>query len=72
MSSFYRDLDSYASIKRAVKVSVDQIRGVKSQTEEEKKSLEEKQNAEADAKFELENSEKKVKQSETEKRSFFL
>ncbi|MEK7459894.1 MAG: lytic murein transglycosylase [Patescibacteria group bacterium] len=68
LSSFYRDLDSYASIKRAVKVSVDQIRGVKSQTEEEKKSLEEKQNAEADAKFELENSEKKVKQSETEKK----
>lgn len=68
MSSFYRDLESYASIKRAVKISVDQVKGIKTETEIEKEDLEKKRNAEADAKFELENAEKKVKQSEIEKK----
>ena len=68
ISDFYSDLESYASIKEAVKASVDKIRGDKSQTEIEKQNLEKKQNAETDAKAELENAQKKVTQSETEKK----
>ena len=68
VSAFYSDLESYASIKQAVKVSVDEIRGVKTETEQEKKDLEKKQNAETDAKVELENAQKKVIQSEAEKK----
>ncbi len=68
LSDFYHDLESYASIKQAVKESVDQIRGIKTETEAEKKALEEKRNAETDAKVELENSQKKVAQSEAEKK----
>ena len=68
ISSFYSDLESYASIKQAVKISVDEIRGVKTETEVQKKDLEKKQNAETDAKVELENAQKKVAQSEAEKK----
>lgn len=69
LSDFYSDLESYASIKKAVKISVDQIRGIKTETEVEKISLEEKQNKETDAKIELENAQKKVAQSEAEKKT---
>lgn len=68
ISNFYSDLESYASIKQAVKASVDEIRGVKTETEAEKQALMEKQNAETDAKAELESAQAKVSQSEAEKR----
>ncbi len=68
ISTFYSDLESYASIKQAVKASVDNIRGIKSETEVQKQDLEKKQNAETDAKAELETAQKKVTVSETEKK----
>lgn len=68
LSNFYSDLESYSSIKQAVKASVDEIRGVKTETEAEKQELEKKQNAETDAKAELESAQKKVAQSEAEKK----
>lgn len=68
VSDFYSNLESYASIRKAVKDSVDVIRGVKSETEIEKQNLEQKRNAEADAKAELEESKKKVAKSEAEKK----
>ena len=68
LSDFYSDLESYASIKQAVKISVDEIRGIKTETETEKQDLEKKQNAEADAKADLESAQKKTSQSEAEKK----
>ncbi len=68
LSGFYADLESYASIKESVKKSVDEIRGVKTETEQEKKQLEEKRNAETDAKASLESTQKKVAQAEAEKK----
>src|SRR3989344_1462214 len=68
ISNFYSDLESYASIKQAVKASADIIRGIKTETEVAKKDLEKKQNAETDAKVELENAQKKVAKSEAEKK----
>lgn len=65
---FYSDIESYASIKKAVKESVEKIQGIKKTTEVERQDLEKKQNAETDAKVELENAQKKVVQSETEKK----
>ncbi len=67
LSSFYSDLESYASLKQAIKKSVDEIKGVKTETEIQKKELEDKKNAETDAKIELENAQKKVAQTEAEK-----
>ncbi|MFA5936991.1 MAG: lytic murein transglycosylase [Candidatus Paceibacterota bacterium] len=68
LSTFFSDLESYSSIKEAIKTSVDQIRGIKTETETEKKDLEKKQDAETDAKAELENAQKKISQSEAEKK----
>ncbi len=67
ISNFYSDLESYASIKQAVKASVNQIEGVKTETEAQKKSLETQKNAETDAKAQLEDAQKKVAKSEAEK-----
>lgn len=68
LSGFYTDFESYASIKQAVKDSVDEIKGVRKETEEEKAQLEQKRNAETDARVELETAQKKVAVSETEKK----
>ena len=68
VSNFYGDLESYNSIKQAIKDSVDIINGVKTQTEVAKQDLEKKQNAETDAKAELENAQKAVAKSEAEKK----
>ena len=68
LSEFYSDLESYDSIKQAIKESVDEIKGVKTETEEEKKDLQEKQDKELDAKAELENAQKKTAQVEAEKK----
>lgn len=68
ISNFYSDLESYASIKQAVKASTDVIRGIKTETEVVKKDLETKKNAETDAKVELESAQKKVALSEAEKK----
>ena len=68
ISDFYNDLESYASIKQAVKASADVIRGIKVETEVVKKDLEKKQDAETDAKAELEDAQKKVAQSEADKK----
>lgn len=68
ISDFYSDLESYNSIKKAVKNSVDIINGVKTQTEVEKQSLEKKQDAEADAKAELESAQKSTAKAEADKK----
>lgn len=68
ISNFYSDLESYASIKQAVKASVEEITGVKVQTETEKKDLQIKKNAETDAKVELEIAQKQVAKSEADKK----
>lgn len=67
LSGFYSDLESYASIKQAVKQSVDTINGIKTETETQKQDLEKKQDAETDAKAELEGAKQRVSQSEVEK-----
>lgn len=72
LSEFYSDLESYASIKEAVKISVEEIRGVKNETEIQKTDLEKKQNAETDAKAELESAQKKVIQTEAEKKQLLV
>ncbi len=68
ISEFYGDVDTFASIKQSVKSSVDQIKSVKTETLEEKKGLEKKQDEELDAKAELESAKKKVEVSEAEKK----
>lgn len=68
ITNFYSDVESYSSIKQAVKRSVDNIRGIKTETEAVKQELEKKHDAETDAKAELENAQQKVAVSEAEKK----
>ncbi|MDD5721299.1 MAG: lytic murein transglycosylase [Candidatus Pacebacteria bacterium] len=68
ISGFYSDLESYNSIKQAIKNSVDVINGVKTQTEVEKQGLVIKQDAEADAKAELESAQKSTAKAEADKK----
>ena len=67
ISDAYGDVDAFASIKKNIKNSVDEIRGVRILTEAEKKSLEAKKNQETDTKVQLENAKAKVELSESEK-----
>jgi len=68
ISNFYSDVESYNAIKQAIKNSVDIINGVKTQTEIEKQSLEKKQDAETDAKAELESAQKSTAKAEADKK----
>lgn len=68
LSDFYSDVESYDSIKQAIKKSVDIITGVKAETEIQKADLQKKQDAEADAKAELESAQKKVAKTQGEKK----
>ena len=68
ISNFYSDLESYNSIKKAIKNSVDIINGIKIQTEVEKQSLEKKRDAETDAKAELESAQKSTAKAEVNKK----
>ncbi len=67
ISDFYSDVESFQSIKRSVKESVQAIDTAKTKTESEKAVLQDKQNKELDAKAELEMSQKQVAKNQTEK-----
>jgi len=66
ISDAYGDIDAFASIKRDIKKSVDEILGVKTETESEKKTLEIKKNEETDVKVKLEAEKKKVEADQAE------
>ncbi len=68
ISDFYSNLESFTMIKQAVKSSINVINGVKLQTEVAKNDLEKKQDAETDAKAELESAQKKIVKSEADKK----
>lgn len=67
ISSVYGDIDSFSSIKKAIRESISEIRGVKIETEDEKMLLEEKKNKEIDTKVQLESAKKEVEVSEKDK-----
>lgn len=68
ISDFFLNLDSYTSIQKAIQDSVNEIRGIKTETEIEKSDLEKKQDAEADAKADLEVSKTQVTKSQNDKK----
>ncbi len=67
MSLAYGDINTFASIKSAIKKSVHEINGTKVETETQKKTLEIKKNQETDVKVELENAKKQVELTEQNK-----
>ncbi len=68
ISDFYGDIEAFAAIKENIQKSVNEIKGVKTLTESEKKSLQSKKDQELDMKAELEDAKAKVELSESEKK----
>lgn len=64
LSEFYSDVDSLSSIKKALRGTVLSVKEVKEDTEIQKNELEQKQDAELDAKAELERNKQKVESDE--------
>ncbi len=69
ISDAYSDISNFASIKRGIQESVDEINGVKRLTEAERKDLEKKKNEETDNKYQLEAAKAKVELTEKEKKN---
>jgi membrane-bound lytic murein transglycosylase B len=67
LSDFFIDLDSFTSIKGALRDSLTAIAEAKGQTEEEKIALEESRRKEADARAELESGRRAVQKNEKDK-----
>lgn len=68
VSDFYGDLNTYSSIKKSVQDSVNVVRGVRLQTEEVKKQLENRQVQEIDAKKTIEQEKTTVERSEKDQK----
>lgn len=67
LSDAYGDIDAFASLKKGIKKSVDEINGIKVETESEKKTLEQKKNQAIDVKVQLETTKQKVESDEVQK-----
>ncbi len=66
VSDFYQDLDSFLSIKRSLYASVNKVKQIKNQTEDQKEQLQDKQEQAKDAKAALEHEKKQVEISKAE------
>lgn len=67
LSDFFVVSDTIDTINRDLQIRFDELRGVKKETEAEKKSLSDKKNKELDAKYEVEVKKAEVKKNEVEK-----
>lgn len=67
LSDFYNDIDNFSSIKKTVRESVEEIRGIKEETEGVKKELEVKHVQEIDAKKVIESEKSKIEVDENAK-----
>jgi membrane-bound lytic murein transglycosylase B len=66
LSEFYQDLDSFQSINEGIKHSLNTIRGIQDETELEKKTLEQKQDQELDARAAIEKNKKSIETDQKE------
>ena len=69
LSELYGDIDSFSSIKEAVKDSVDEIKNVKKETEGEKEELKKKQDEEVNAKKKIEQVQREMEKNEKEQKT---
>ncbi|MEK7176796.1 MAG: lytic murein transglycosylase [Patescibacteria group bacterium] len=69
LSEFFVDIDTYASTEKALADLFDELRGIKTQTEAEKKELNKKKEAESAAKAAIEVAKKEVEVNQAEKKT---
>lgn len=68
LSDFFLDVDSFLAIQRGLEQHFMDVRATIAQTEDERDHLNEVQNQEMDAKYEVETQKKKIAQTEQEKK----
>jgi peptidoglycan hydrolase CwlO-like protein len=68
ISNAYGDIQNFSSIKRNIKSTVDEINGVKAQTETEKTTLETQKNKQIDVRASLQNTQHQVEVTEAQKK----
>jgi membrane-bound lytic murein transglycosylase B len=64
ISDAYGDIDTFASLKRSIQTSVDEINGAKTQTQVQEADLQKQKNQAVDAQVQLENSQHQIQVSE--------
>ncbi len=67
ISGAYGDVDAFAQMKKAIKDSVHQIKGIRTETENTKKTLEVKKNREIDVRVALETAKRQVEVNQEQK-----
>lgn len=68
LSSFFDESQSIDTINRELQSLFEELRGVKQQTEKEKQELDEKKNAELDARYEIQVKQNEIKEDQNEKK----
>lgn len=68
LSDFFVDIQSINSINDELQKHFDELRGVKRETEEEKAALDERKNAELDARYEIQQKQNVIKENQAEKK----
>jgi peptidoglycan hydrolase CwlO-like protein len=67
LNDIFSDIDSFESVQSSLKDTFEQIRGVKSQTENERNNLDKRRAQEIDAKYEIEQERKNIQSNQGEK-----
>ena len=68
ISDFYSDFNAFNSINESLKISVDKVKFIKKTTEVEKTELQQKQDAEIDAKKRIEIVQKEIEKNQSEQK----
>jgi peptidoglycan hydrolase CwlO-like protein len=68
LSSFFDEAQAVDTINRELQELFDELRGVKQQTEKEKQELDNKKNAELDARYEVQVKQNEIKEDQNEKK----
>ncbi|MDO8624074.1 MAG: lytic murein transglycosylase [bacterium] len=68
-TAFFVEADAIIKLQGLLQQNIDELRGVKAETEQERAALAEKQDAEIDARYVVETKKQQVAKSETEKKS---
>ena len=69
LAEFFSDLDTFESVQQGLKITFEEIRAHKTQTQGEKETLSKRKNQESDARAVIESEKKNIQKDEAEKRA---
>lgn len=68
LSDFFHDVDTFQSVQESLKTTFEQIRSDKASTTAEKVALDTRRNAELDARYDIEQQQKNIKENQAEQK----